>query len=97
MISTDLLIIESEKGWFVVGPNNIRPFSSREMAVGLAEGLIAGLRLSGVESQLYILDRHRGVGRQHACGATAAGDGSPTDAAVYFKQVRFGSADSDPW
>ena len=57
MISTDLLIVESAIGWFVVGHSNMGPFSSREIALQLAQQLVTTLRMSGAPSQVYMLER----------------------------------------
>jgi hypothetical protein len=82
MISTDLLIIESLIGWFVVGHNNMGPFSSRETALHLAQQLVSTLRVSGVSSQLYLLERHPPGGARMSPEAIKAADLAVLDSKI---------------
>jgi CheY-like chemotaxis protein len=88
-------------GWYVVGHNNMGPFSVREIAVHLAEGLLATHRLTGGRGELYILERDPRADALAAPIISAAefeaakhlaiiwdGDITPMDGATLFKQTR---------
>jgi hypothetical protein len=47
-------VSEKPSGWFVMGHDEIGPFISRQLAVDLANGMVAAIRAAGQDARLLM-------------------------------------------